>query len=111
MRMKTLLLSVSTAGMLLGGAFAFAQQPGMPMDRQGPMGGGPGGMMGGGGGGMMGDGGMMNKMGQCERMMGARGGHAMPQLPAGNEKLQLQMHAEMMQRMGEVLAKYAAQIK
>jgi hypothetical protein len=54
---------------------------------------------------------MMNKMGQCERMMGARGGHAMPQLPAGNEKLQLQMQAEMMQRMGEILAKYAAQIK
>jgi hypothetical protein len=59
---------------------------------------------------MMG-GGMMNMMGQCERMMGARGGHAMPQLPPGNEKLQLQMQAEMMQRMGEILAKYAAQIK
>jgi hypothetical protein len=105
MRIKTLLLSVFTSGLLLGGACAYAQQPGMPMDRQGPMGG--GGMM---GGGMMG-GGMMNMMGQCERMMGARGGHAMPQLPPGNEKLQLQMQAEMMQRMGEILAKYAAQIK
>jgi hypothetical protein len=100
MRIKTLLLSVFTSGLLLGGACAYAQQAGMPMDRQGPMGG--SGMMGGG---------MMNMMGQCERMMGARGGHAMPQLPPGNEKLQLQMQAEMMQRMGEILAKYAAQIK
>jgi len=56
-------------------------------------------------------GGMMGMMQQCERMMGARGGHAMPQLPPGNEKLQLQMHAEIMQRVGEILAKYAGQVK
>lgn len=61
--------------------------------------------------GMMG-GGMMNMMRDCRQMMSARGaGHAMPQLPEGNEKLQLQMQAEMMQRMGEILAKYAAQLK
>ena len=110
MRTKALLLSVSMAGLMLGTGFATAQQPGMSMDRQGPMspdmrGGGMGGP------GMMMGGGMMNMMGQCERMMGARGGHAMPQLPPGNEKLQLQMHAEMMQRVGEILAKYAAQVK
>jgi hypothetical protein len=36
---------------------------------------------------------------------------AMPQLPPGNEKLQLQMWGEMMQKMGEIASKYAAQIK
>jgi hypothetical protein len=35
----------------------------------------------------------------------------MPQLPPGNEKLQLQMHAEIMQKVGEILGKYAAQVK
>ena len=60
-------------------------------------------------GGMMG---MMDMMGSCNRMMqGGSMPHGMPQLPPGNAKLQLQMHAEMMQRMGEILAKYAAQIK
>jgi hypothetical protein len=114
MRTKALLLSMSAAAMLLSGV-AHAQQPGMkpmpgregmPMERQGMMG--QDGMM---GGGMMG-GGMMNMMRGCEMMMRGHGaGHAMPQLPPGNEKLQLQMHAEMMQRMGETLAKYAAQVK
>lgn len=60
-------------------------------------------------GGMMG---MMDMMGSCNRMMqGGSMAHGMPQLPPGNAKLQLQMHAEMMQKMGEVLAKYAAQVK
>jgi hypothetical protein len=121
MRTKSMLVAVSTAAMLLSGA-ALAQKDmkpgeGMPMDRHGMMG---GGMMGGGtgpgmmgpgmmGGGMMG-GGMMGRgmMGGCP-MGGAP--HAMPQLPPGNEKLQLQMHAEMMQHMGAILAKYAAQLK
>jgi hypothetical protein len=119
MRSKFLLVTLSSASILLSGA-ALAQpqgtQPapggqGMPMERQGTMGPGmmgPGmgrGMMGGGmmGGGMMGGG----MMGGCP--MG--GPHAMLQLPPGNEKLQLQMHAEMMQRMGEILAKYAAQLQ
>lgn len=31
-------------------------------------------------------------------------------LPAGNEKLQLKMQAEIMQKVGEILAKYADQI-
>ncbi len=96
MRMKTLLLTFSTAGLLMGGGFAIGQH----QHEEAPKA--PQGMMGGG---------MMNMMQGCERMMGARGGHAMPQLPPGNEKLQLQMHAEIMQRVGEILAKYAAQSK
>ncbi len=42
---------------------------------------------------------------------GPSGMLAMPQLPPGNEKLQLQMWGEMMQKMGEIAAKYAAQVK
>lgn len=72
----------------------------------------PGGMMGGGmmGGGMMG---MMDMMAMCNRMMGSgmTGAGMVPQLPPGNEKLQLQMQAEMMQRMGEILARYAAKVQ
>ena len=57
-------------------------------------------MMGGGmGGGMMG--GMMGRQ---------MSGPHLPQLPPGNEKLQLQMHAEIMQKVGEIMAKYANQI-
>lgn len=62
--------------------------------------------------GMSGMMGMMDMMGSCSRMMhGGPMAHGIPQLPPGNAKLQLQMHAEMMQKMGEVLAKYAGQIK
>ena len=102
MRVKLFPLTIATTAFLTS-AMAFAQQPGtkpmpgregMPMDSQGMM-----------------SGGMMNMMQHCERMMGARGGHAMPQLPPGNEKLQLQMHAEIMQKVGEILGKYAAQVK
>jgi hypothetical protein len=88
--------------------------------RDGPMGsmmgdGMGGGMMGNGAGsGMMGngmDGGMMAMMGACGQMMNARGSMSgMPKLPPGNEKLQLQMQAEMMQKMGEILSSYAARI-
>lgn len=68
------------------------------------------------GGGMMGGGGMMDMMGmmeRCNRMMssGTMGGGMAPQLPAGNEKLQLQMQAEIMQRVGEIVAKYAGKVK
>jgi hypothetical protein len=60
-------------------------------------------------GGMMG---MMNGMNSCGGMMqgSTMPNQMMPQMPAGNEKLQMQMHAEMMQKMGEILAKYAAQL-
>lgn len=64
--------------------------------------------------GMHGDHGMM---GGCPMMMGGgmmgrgMGSGALPQLPPGNEKLQLQMWGEMMQKMGEIAARYASQVK
>src|SRR6266545_200488 len=57
-------------------------------------------------GGMM-HGEMMGMMNVCKEMMSAS---AMPQLPPGNAKLELQMRAEMMQKMSEILAKYADRI-
>lgn len=77
----------------------------------------PRGMMGGDmmGRGMMGGGmmGMMEMMERCSRMRGggAMGAGMMPQLPPGNEKLELQLHAEIMQRVGEILSKYAAKVQ
>jgi hypothetical protein len=51
----------------------------------------------------------------AQGMQGMQGMHGvqgmMPQLPPGNEKLQLQMWGEMMQKMGEIASKYAAQVK
>lgn len=45
-------------------------------------------------------------------MRGQRSGTGfIPQLPPGNDKLQAQMTAEIMQRAGEIAAKYAAQVK
>jgi hypothetical protein len=62
--------------------------------------------------GMKMDGGMMEMMSACSRMMqGGSTAHVPAQLPPGNEKLQLQMHAEMLQKLGEIEAKYAAQIQ
>ena len=57
-------------------------------------------------GGMM-HGEMIGMMNQCKAMMSSS---ERPQLPPGNAKLQLQMQAEMMQKMGEILAKYADRI-
>lgn len=57
--------------------------------------------------GMM-QGGMMDMMKGCGQMMN---NPMMPELPAGNAKLQLQMRAEMMQKMGEILGRYADKIK
>jgi hypothetical protein len=51
--------------------------------------------------------GMQGMMSGCPMM----GGGMMPQLPPGNEKLQLQMWGEMMQKMGEIASKYAVQVK
>ena len=67
--------------------------------------------------GMQGMPGMYGMMSGGCPMMGAGmaggpiSGTAMPQLPPGNEKLQLQMWGEMMQKMGEIASKYAAQVK
>lgn len=57
----------------------------------------------------------------CEGMKGMMGGgmmgkgmmnqnQMMPNLPSGNEKLNAQMHAEMMQSMGNIMQKYADKI-
>jgi hypothetical protein len=115
MHVKRVFATLVAAAMLWGTAeVALAQQPpakpapSMPGGDQRSM---DHGMMGGmGGGGMMG---MMNMMQECQRMMGgaSAGGSMMPQMPPGNEKLQFQMHAEMMQRMGEIAAKYAERIQ
>jgi hypothetical protein len=66
--------------------------------------------------GMQGLHGMLGMMSGCPMMSGGMGGHMqgggmMPRLPPGNEKLQLQMWGEMMQKMGEIASKYAAQVK
>lgn len=110
---KTRVVKVALIAILLGGIGpGFAAEKGatgkppagMPGMEQMPMG---RGMM---GGGMMD---MMHMMGACSRMMGGgmMGGAMMPQLPPGNEKLQLQMQAEMLQKMGEIAARYAEHIK
>ena len=104
MKVRHTLVACSLA-VMLSGAGALAQQPEKSMPgsegrstEQGMMGGGMGGMMG---------------MRHCGGMMGGvmMGSAMMPELPSGNEKLQLQMRAEMMQKMGEILSKYAAQMK
>ncbi|MCW3480137.1 hypothetical protein OL229_11315 [Neisseriaceae bacterium JH1-16] len=59
----------------------------------------------------------VNMMGEmCSGMMkggmmqGGMMGHMLPQLPPGNEKLQAQMQAEILQKTGEIMRKYADQI-
>jgi hypothetical protein len=64
------------------------------------------GMQGGMGQGM---GGMMGMMQGCPMMRGGGMGQGM-HLPAGNEKLEMQMHADMMRAMADVLTKYAARL-
>jgi hypothetical protein len=54
--------------------------------------------------------GMMDMMQGCRQMMQGGGGHSMPHLPPGNEKLELQMHADMMRAMSDILSKYAARL-
>ena len=56
---------------------------------------------------------MMRMMSNCPMMggnMAGMGMTGMPVMPPGNEKLQLQMQAEMMQKKGEILAKYASRV-
>ena len=110
---KAVIASALAVMLLAGSAWSAAAEKTEPkkppMNMHGMEGMAMGGGVGEGMGGMMG---MMNMMSACNRMMsGGMAGHMMPQLPPGNEKLQLQMHAEMMQKMGETLAKYASQIK
>lgn len=59
-------------------------------------------------------GGQMKMQGKrCQMMKGhGRMGQMlhMPRLPAGNDKLQLQMEAEILQMLGQIQAKYANQL-
>ncbi len=99
--------SMGSAGMgaMMGGAKPEGGMKGMMCGGGGNDSSGAGGMCGG----------MKGKMGSGQGMMGmmgaSSGGMAMPKLPPGNEKLEFQMHAEMMQKMGEIALKYADQIK
>lgn len=63
--------------------------------------------------GMRGMGCMKGMANMMHGMMGGQTGSAvpLPQLPPGNEKLQLQMWGEVMQKVGEIVGKYAAQAK
>jgi hypothetical protein len=101
MRIKRWFAAALAAAMVSGSWVAFAQQP-----SQKPAPSMPGGDQGSMDHGMMG---MMNMMQDCQRMM-AGGGAMMAKMPPGNEKLQFQMQAEMMQKMGEIAAKYAERI-
>lgn len=88
---------VTSVGVLAGAGIASAQSE----PQRGP--GMQGGMMGG-------QGGMMGMMQGCPMMQGGGMGHGMPHLPPGNEKLEMQMHADMMRAMADVLSKYAKQL-
>ena len=63
--------------------------------------------------GMEGMQGMMEMMNGCNSMMKGSTPTAglVPSLPPGNEKLQAQMQAEIMQKAGEIAGKYASQAK
>lgn len=54
---------------------------------------------------------MMSSSGQAAGGRQAAAGGLIPQLPPGNEKLQAQMTAEILQKAGEIASKYAAQAK
>ena len=102
---RKLLKAVAILAIVGGSTFSIAADT-RQMPMQGMMGQQPG-MMG-----MMGQSGMMG----CPMMLGGMGGGMMgsrglPSLPPGNEKLQLQMQAEIMQKVGEIMAKYAAQVQ
>ena len=57
--------------------------------------------------------GMMDMMHSCRSMMGGamQGSAMLPRLPPGNEALEFQMRAEMMQKIGEIAVRYGQQIK
>lgn len=110
---RTCLLAGAMAATALPLVAAAQGNPADPQTQQAPRqpGSGGHGMMGGGG--MMG-GDMSEMMRSCHSMMGGSGGMSgmgMPKLPPGNDKLEAQMHAEMMQKMGEIAARYAERVK
>jgi len=94
---RTVLMSLAlTAGMVTAPAWAADPAPAADMKA------------------MMHDGAHGKRCAMHDKMM--KGGHHAPQmimiprLPHGNEKLQLQMHAEILQKVGEIEAKYAAKL-
>ncbi|MEO6959885.1 MAG: hypothetical protein ABI228_01030 [Burkholderiaceae bacterium] len=126
MKTKQIVTAVFCAMIASAGVSALAADNPAPPDKSGMttqenMG---GAMMQGGtmGGAMMGHGMMGNSAMGCPMMGGGAagggmmggammGGHSMvSQLPAGNEKLQLQMQAEIMQKVGEIIGRYADKV-
>lgn len=100
-------LALAAAGVSLAASAAPPSASDPPKQQQAPA---QSGMM---GHGMMGSD-MGDMMHSCQSMMGSAGmmsGMGMPKLPSGNEKLEAQMHAEMMQKMSEIAARYAERIK
>jgi hypothetical protein len=94
--------AVGGSGAVMAASKTQAKEPSTNMPGMGQMGMDQGMMRGG----MM-QGEMMGMMNECKEMMSSS---TMPRLPPGNTKLELQMRAEMMQKMGEILAKYADRI-
>lgn len=54
---------------------------------------------------------MCHQMMMGGQMRGQMGAMMMPHLPPGNEQMEMQMRAEMMRKMAEVMEKYAGRIK
>ena len=52
----------------------------------------------------------MDMMQGCPMMRGSGMRHGMAHLPPGNEKLEMQMHADMMRAMADIMTKYAARL-
>ncbi len=98
-RIAACAFAATAAFAIAGVAAAQSETPHKPAPgMQGGMGQGMGGMMG------------MDMMQGCPMMRGGGMGHGMAHLPPGNEKLELQMHADMMRAMADVLTKYAARL-
>jgi len=102
LRVRLIVCAFATTAAFGVAAIAAAQseaphKPGAP-GMQGGMGQGMGGMTG------------MDMMQGCPMMSGSGMGRGMAHLPPGNEKLELQMHADMMRAMADVLTKYAARL-
>ena len=95
-RTRTIVTALAVATLGAGGAMA--QSPSESPHSRGSQG-----MQGG-------MGGMMGMMQGCPMMSGGAMGHGMPQLPPGNEKLEMQMHADMMRAMADIMTKYAARL-
>ena len=99
LRVRTLITAFAIGALTAGGA-AMAQSESEHAHGQGASGMGQG------------MGGMTGMMQGCPMMRGAGGGRGqgMAHLPPGNEKLEMQMHADMMRAMADIMTKYAARL-